>query len=459
MSIVPRVRAPVLTLSPVSAPPVAYVSPFSRTLARGQWAALAVLLVWALSCFWALRSAEVATRVVGHDTAPSIVAAERIRSLLSDANRNLANMTLTYDLETGPFSFAYRSDIADAETLMVDAAQNITYGDAEKTPIIAILRGTAEYERQVGRARMAGSGPKAVAADNLMRSSIIPATEALEKANYDQLAFQYEIFAESKPWLTGLVALTSLGSLAVLVWLQIQMRRYARRLINLGLAAATIVVACVSIYIGFTFVSAGAELRTAKSDAFDSVYALTTLSAVAADAGAADGFWLVTYEDAALRKKYDDLFQSLTKQILGVDPETAASDAEQNVRFEGLIGDELANLTFVGEDTAARAALNAWSEYLAIEKQMRKLQIEGREVEAATIAGGDKPGQMNAAFGVFQRAVALTIKINQNAFDTAIASLEAKINLGVYGALFAAWLVASAAAWLGIRRRLREYEF
>jgi hypothetical protein len=237
------------------------------------------------------------------------------------------------------------------------------------------------------------------------------------------------------------------------------MRRYARRLINLGLAAATIVVACVSIYIGFTFVSAGAELRAAKSDAFDSVYALTTLSAVAADAGAADGFWLVTYEDAALRKKYDDLFQSLTKQILGVDPETAASDAEQNVRFEGLIGDELANLTFVGEDTAARAALNAWSEYLAIEKQMRKLQIEGREVEAAAIAGGDKPGQMNAAFGVFQRAVALTIKINQNAFDTAIASLEAKINLGVYGALFAAWLVASAAAWLGIRRRLREYEF
>jgi hypothetical protein len=448
-----------VTLSTAGAPPVAYVSPFRRTLARGQWAALAALIVWALSCFWALRSADVATRVIGHDTAPSIAAAERIRSLLSDADRNLANMTMVDDPETGPYTFAYRGDIADAEALLVEAAQNITYGDAEKTPIVAIARGVAEYERLVGRARMAGSGPKAVIADTLMRSTILPATEALDKANYDQLSFQYEIFLQSKPWLFGLVALTSLAGLAVLVWLQVQIRQYARRLVNLGLAAATIILVGVSLYVGFAFVSASGELKTAKSDAFDSIYALTTLLADANNAGAADGFWLTNSDDNPAREKYDELYKSLAKQVVGVDPENAISDAARGMRFPGLLGDELANITFVGEDTAALSALNAWADYVAIEKKMRDLAAAYRSEDAAALAGGDKPGQLNWAFTVFQRTVELTIRINQNAFDAAIAASEATINSVSYGVLFAAWLVASGLAWFGIRQRLRDYEF
>jgi len=453
-----RVKTPPLTLS-TAAPPVAYASPFRRTLARGQWAVLAVLLIWALSCFWAMRSADVATRVIGHDTAPSITAAERIRSLLSDANRNLADMTVVSDSEIGPFSFAYRGDIADAESLVVDAAQNITYGDAEKTPIVAIARGVAEYDRLVGGARVAGSGPKAVVADNLMRSTVLPATEALDKANYDQLSFQYEIFLQSKLWLTALVALTSLVGLGVLVWLQIQMRQYARRLVNLGLGAATIVLVGVSAYVFYAIVSTSGELKTAKSDAFDSIYALTTMLAVADAAGSADGFWLVNHADESARKRYDALYQSLTKQVVGVDPQTAISDVANSVRFEGLLGDELANITFVGEDTAALAALRAWADYVAIEKKMRELETAGRFDDATALAGGDKPGQLNSAFTVFQRTVELTIKINQNAFDAAIEASEATINSVSYGVLFAAWLVASSLAWIGVRQRLREYEF
>ena len=53
----------------------------------------------------------------------------------------------------------------------------------------------------------------------------------------------------------------------------------------------------------------------------------------------------------------------------------------------------------------------------------------------------------------------LTIKINQNAFDAAIEASEATINSVSYGVLFAAWLVASSLAWIGVRQRLREYEF
>ena len=184
---VPSTPAPAASGGPV----VPYVSTFEQLLLRGRWAALAVVLIWALGCFWALRSADVATRVIGHDTAPSITAAEGIRSLLADANGELANIMLTSASTSGPFVDAFRSDIAEAEAKLVDAAQNITYGDAEKTPITMIMRGVAEYNELVGEARAVNSAPIALKADDLMRRTILPATEALDQANDDQLTANY----------------------------------------------------------------------------------------------------------------------------------------------------------------------------------------------------------------------------------------------------------------------------
>ena len=51
--------------------------------------------------------------------------------------------------------------------MLVDAAQNITYGDAEKIPITTIMRGVAEYEQFVGQARTLTSEPIALKADDL----------------------------------------------------------------------------------------------------------------------------------------------------------------------------------------------------------------------------------------------------------------------------------------------------
>lgn len=447
------------TLASAGAPVATYVSPLRRLLTLGRWAGLALLLVWALSCFVALRSVDEATRVIGHDTAPSITAAERIRSLLSDANRNLALMTLLYEPDSGPFSSAFRADIADAEALLVEAAQNITYGDAEKTPITTIMQGLAEYERQVGRARMAGSGPAAIKAEGLMRNSILPATEALDKANYDHLDAQYESFLSSKFGLNLLTWASSLAALACLAWLQWRIANYARRRVNPGLALATLVVAIFSGYAALASLSASADLKTAKVDAFDSIYALTTLLAVANDAGAADGFWLVANDVPAARTRYNDLFQTMTNAIVGVDTKTALANTAENIEFPGLLGKELANITFVGEREAAVAALKAWGDYRTAAVKPRQLTDAGRLEEAAEIAGGGKPGQVNWAFGVFQREVELTIKINQDAFDAAIASSEASVNGFAYGALLVAWLVASAAVWLGVGQRLRDYEF
>lgn len=448
-----------LPLSPPTAAPVVYVSPFRRLLERGQWAALAVLLLWALCCFWALRAGDVATRVIGHDTAPSITAAESIRSLLADANGNLANIMLTNASSSGEFAEALRVDISEAEAKLVDAAQNITYGDAEKIPITTIMRGVAQYDELVGEARALGSAPKALEADDLMRRTILPATEALDQANDDQLTASYASYQKWKFWQTTAVSFVSFVSLLALLSLQYRIYAGAKRVLNPGLAASTVVVALASVYALIALGGASGDLKTAKSDAFDSIYALTTLQAVANDANATESFWLVAYDDASKRATYEDLFKSLSHEIVGIDSKDALAAETARRKFPGLLGDELSNITFVGELRAAETTLKTWAAYVAIDGQLRALQNAGKRADAVALDVGEKPGQSNWAFGQFQKSLQQTIKINQDAFDAAIRRSEEKINMAVYGVLFLAWLVASAAAWYGVRLRLREYEF
>jgi hypothetical protein len=454
-------RATPSTPSPstAGAPVVPYVSRFRQDLGRSRWAALAVLIVWALCWFSALRAADVATRVIGHDTAPSISAAERIRTLLSDANGNLANIMLISQADPSAFVAAFRTDVSDAEQKLVEAAENITYGDAERVPIVTIMFGVAEYEQLVGQARALGSVPIALKADDLMRNTILPSTEALDKANDDQLTAQYQDYLNSKWRLHGLAWLTSLVALAALGFIQFMIFRNAKRLVNPGLAAASLVVAAFSLFAIAALAASDAELKTAKSDAFDSIYALTTLQAVANDANATESYWLLGYDDPAKRKAYEDLFKSLSREIVGIDLKEANAAEGARRKFPGLLGDELSNITFEGELEAAEATLKAWGVYVAIDGQLRALQISGKHTDAVALDVGLKPGQSDWAFDQFQKALVRTIQINQDAFDAAIRGSERRINLFVYGALLIAWLAASGAAWHGLRQRLREYEF
>ena len=445
--------------APSAAPVVAYVSTFKRNLERGLWASLAVLLVWALCWFLALRATDVVTRVIGHDTAPSITAAERIRTLLSDANGNLANIMLMKQDDSGAFAAAFRADIAEAEAKLVAAAENITYGDNERIPIATVMRGVAEYEQLVGQARALNSVAIALKADDLMRNTILPAAAALDKANDDPLTQHYQDYLSSRWKLHALAWAASLAALGVLGYLQYVIFLNAKRLVNPGLAAATGVVVAFSLFAVGALAFADANLKTAKADAFDSIYALSTVQAIANDANSAESFWLLGYDDIDKRGTYENLFVALSQKIVGGDIRDALKAAAARRRFPGLLGDELANITFAGERAAAEATLKAWAQYVDIDDELRALQDGGKRAQAIALDVGLQPGQSNWAFDRFQKALERTITINQDAFDAAIRASERRVNLVVYGALLIAWLAASAAAWLGFKPRLREYEF
>ena len=62
-----------------------------------------------------------------------------------------------------------------------------------------------------------------------------------------------------------------------------------------------------------------------------------------------------------------------------------------------------------------------FAEYLAVDKEIRRLEMAGKHREAIELCVGDKPGQSDWAFERFDKAVDATLAINQQAFDVAVS--------------------------------------
>jgi len=77
-------------------------------------------------------------KTVGHDTVPSIVAAEQIDTALADINASLANAILAKDDDTKPSWRTLKEDADAVAHALITAGENVTYGAEEETPLYAI---------------------------------------------------------------------------------------------------------------------------------------------------------------------------------------------------------------------------------------------------------------------------------------------------------------------------------
>ncbi len=441
----------------------ALASSFPARLRLGRATLLALVLIASAAWAVALRAVDTVTRTIGHDTTASIVAAERTRTLLADANGDFANILLSAQGKDDAYVSAFRQDMRDAEAQLVKAAENVTFGDEENGPIVTMAQDAAQYEQLVGRARgLAESGQRTLAlageADTLMHFTILPAAAALDRANLDHLTASYDKYRASKTALGLLAAGVTLACLVVLVGVQVMIARETRRLLNPGLVLATLLVGVAGGVAALRLLHGEQAVYVAKEQAFDSIAALSTARAIASDANAAENFWLLAHGDAASQAKYDNAFRVRTGRLLLHRAGAAAAMARQ-ARIEGLLGDELANITFVGERAAAEATLKAWLAYLDFDDRLRALERAGRTADAVALDIGNGPGQSNGAFARFVDAIDRTLAINQAAFDAAIVASEGEVHAMVYAAILAVWLLASVACWAGLHVRLKEYAF
>jgi hypothetical protein len=417
-----------------------------------------------------------AMKTVGHDSAPSIVMAERIKAGLADMDADVANELIAHPGQNASSLADYESNRKQVTDNLVSAAENITYGDAERVPIQTIEEGLGVYEAFVAQARVfhkRGGDPEVLPSYHQatleMHTVLLPAADALDKANHDMMTLVYAQHKDADGRALGLVWLTGLLLLAALFAVQIFLVKRMRRLINPLLAIATLLALGFLIFTTASLHEESIHLKVAKEDSFDSVYALWHARAIAYDANAAESRWLLDrgYGVASAGEFFSGIGQ-LAAFGPGESYESLADHAQQvhvgagdwpnqvPPDFHGYLADEMRNITFDGEQEGVVATMRALGTYVAIDGQIRQDQNAGRHADAIALCVGDNPGQSDWAFEQFDSALGSIIDLNQKQFDLAVSRGDEE--LAPFDWLTPTVCIAIAAlALLGVLPRIREY--
>jgi HAMP domain-containing protein len=408
-----------------------------------------------------------AMKTVGKDSAPSIIAAQHIKSALADMDADAANELLGAPGTTSDAVKAYESRRVEAAKALIAAAENITYGESERTPIQSLQVGMGTYERLIQRARdLHERGDAKFAAAyrdgaKLMDETLLPAADALDTANNEVLERTYEGQSGNSAAARLFLGFTGWLLLGALVAVQVFLTRRTRRTLNPLLVAATLLAAGTLQYTMSAMATEQRQLKVAKEDAFTSIHALWRARAVSYWANSDESRYLLDQEHSAEYERgfftKSALLAKLPSNIGIAEVASAERNATHVDGFSGYLADELNNITFPGEREAAVDTLLRYEDYLVVDQQIRQFERGGRRQQAVDLCTGAQVGQSDWAFDRFDKALGATLDINQNAFEEAVGK-----GLSVLDWLEIKASVAAAAIavllFLGLAARIREYE-
>lgn len=401
-------------------------------------------------------------KTIGIDSAPSIIAAQQIKSSLADMNADAIDGLLAEPGAAGASMQAFNEQRQQVATALIAAAQNITFGDAERLPILQIQLSLGRYEALIQQARdqRAQHNPAFVATYNeaadLLDSKILTAADALDSANLGELERTYKAQRYSSGNARNLLVGTSAAMLLVLALVQSFLLERTHRIINIPLFLASILLLSYSSYAVYDVHSASNNLKRAKEDAFTSIHALWRARAVAYEAKSDQRRLLLDPKNAAQRTTDFTRHRDEVAKLAGQTYDQVANATDTPAGLSGYLADELNNITFPGEGNAAMETLRDFARYVVLDGQIRTLESQGKHRDAIALCTGTAPGQSDWAFDRFSDALQRTLKINQDAFDGSVkAGFGLLRNFDAKAALVAAAL--ALLCLLGVLQRTREY--
>lgn len=443
-------------------------------------AAVAVILAAILGGVTAIEAGSVdgGLTQIGEHSGPQVVATADLYFALNDMDSQLANVLLAGG---DPALAGTRGDaLRIYEQRRLQAGQDIQQAAAAagsdagaQRALRSVLNGLGTYEALTAQtqlldgAKAPAGRPPAVAlqyyrqATDQLKAQVLPAVTALTDANAAALQHTYQDRRSAAGLAAVWIGVCGLGLVGVLAALQVFLTRRFRRWFNPALALATAAVLGLGVSGVALFAGESEHLRVAKKDAFDSILALSQARAVGFDANADESRYLV---DPARAGQYQDAFLAKSQRLLELpgatigsyDANLAAVVNSSGVRFGGLYGTGLRNITFAGERAAAERTLTAYQAYEHDDRKIRALANAGDLRGAIAFDTGYAAGQSNADFGRYDAALTGWIRINQDAFDGAVRA--GRDDLAGWTVIPVVLVVAVAGLIIaGIRPRLAEY--
>lgn len=433
-----------------------------RVLRASLYGLSGLVLLLLVACVAGAYVHRGAIETIGREAAPSIIAAEKIRSALADMDASAANDLLAANpAQSGAARRDYEQSRMDAAQALLYAARSIT---GQRDPLERIQMQLGSYEALIQRARDLhdAKDPRAVDAyadaASFVENDLLPAGEQLDNANFRRLE---EAYARQGAYSIGsrlVVLLFGIALLGALLWLQSFITNRTRRILNLPLIAATLAALAFTLWGLTVFGSEERELKTAKQDAFTSIRALWKARAAAYSAAGDESRFLL--HSSKLLGAGDDFQRDVSSLVLlpaNVTVYDVARDGlNENTGATGYLADEIHNITFPREREPAVEMTAKFAEYLSTDRQLRFLETSGKHADAVAFRLGTQPGQTKDVFTQFDDALGRTLAVNQRAFDeavdnglSALAHFEAK---AAAAAVLIVFLVFS-----GLAPRIAEY--
>lgn len=397
-------------------------------------------------------------KVIGRDSAPSIIMAENIRYLLADANAFALQAGAQSDPAARSANFEEaRKKLDRARGLIVEASSNITYGDEERVPLTDIAKALGAYDQALGSAATSGFDYTTLArADQIMRDKALAAASALDQANYVHLDKAFASHAANALG-SAIPALSlALVLMAFLLWAQVDLFRHTNRILNKGYLGASF--ACLFFFLLASFYTLTAEsaLRIAKKDAFDSIHALWMAKSVAYEAKSSRTAMVLASGKPADVDARQLQYLGFARRISSLDAAGLRMAVLDGRKFGGYLGDEFANITFDGERDAALAAAKGWACYSDIDPSS-VVALKASRLDLASQPAQDVNGKPGC-FEAFSAGIDKAIAINQRVFDEEVDKAMSRISYLPWLAI-GCLMLCLGGCYFGAKPRLDEYRF
>ncbi len=409
-------------------------------LRMGLVAVVSLCLVSAMVGVGEARSRVSTIREIDRRSAPLSVDAVDLYQSMARADAAAA----TEFLPGGPpnaaaVRAAYDEDIAHAADRLALAATRAGEEGLAADRIADISAQLLVYTGLVEAARSTGMVTDYLKASALMQSTILRRAQALQRYESQNLNEQY---AGARAVPTGVLAL-GIATLGVLVFMQLSLARRTRRVLNLGLLAATAAVAIGFVWWTFALRASYDDLERSRRHSQSVTDALGQAQIAAFQARADEMLALIVPDGST----YEQDLSAKVRTIIRADGSGGVG---------GAFGAAFALATGSQGRERVEHALDAMHSWVAAHREVRALHDNGRNREAVALAADPSQRSSADAFTNLDKTLAGAVDAERSAFSAAIHRAEgATANLVV--ATIVLMLLAGAAGAAGVIQRLAEY--
>ncbi len=288
-------------------------------------------------------------------------------------------------------------------------------------------------------------------ASRTMRDEILPAARDLYRIEAQNLTASYRAGVSASSLLA--VVLSGSALLTLLAATQVYLTRTTHRIVNLGLAAGTALLAGLTIWIVAAFALQQRALADAQRTGSDPVELLTAARILASRAQANESIALSARGGGEGEPRLADVdrgFQAVVKPI--------GSDRSGQARGSGGLLHEAAVIAG-GSADRIDAIYDAYRSYLASHRRVVDEEERGdftRAVQLAVESRTDGTPSTKRAAEVLNDALKQEVLLAQRRFEREVSRAESALG-GLQVAIPLLTVLCALAALLGVRQRLEEY--